>query len=108
MPKTRLLLLSLALLSLNALISWPLFWIEYLDDLHSNEGSFIIFGKFLRDYWPHCLWFPWFNAGSLVAHCSPAHACSLAPHFVFLFAHKESQHLAPSGATLPSWSMRGK
>ncbi len=62
-PKPRLLLPSLALFSLNAFLCWPLFWIEYLDDFHSNEGSFIIFGKFLRDYWPHCLWFLWFNAG---------------------------------------------
>jgi hypothetical protein len=129
--KSRLLLPSLALFSLNAFLSWPLFWIEYLDDLHSNEGSFIIFGKFLRDYWPHCLWFPWFNAGmpfentylplvsflvaagSLIAHCSPAHAFhflaalaySLAPVFLFLFAHKESQRLTPSLLAAVLWSL---
>jgi hypothetical protein len=131
MPKPRLFLPSLALFSLNAFLSWPLFWIEYLDDLHSNEGSFIIFGKFLRDYWPHCLWFPWFNAGmpfentylplvsflvaagSLIAHCSPAHAFhflaalaySLAPVFLFLLAHKESQRLTPSLLAAVLWSL---
>ncbi len=131
LPKPRLLLPSLALFFLNALICWPLFWIEYLDDFHSNEGSFIIFGKFLRDYWPHCLWFPWFNAGmpfentylplvsflvaagSLVAHSSPAYAFhflaalaySLAPVFLFLFAYKESQRLAPSLFAAVLWSL---
>jgi hypothetical protein len=56
----------------------------------SPAGSYIILGKFLLVYWPHCLWFPWFNAGmpfentylplvsflvaagSLVAHLRPA------------------------------------
>jgi hypothetical protein len=131
LQKPRLLLPSLALFSLNAFLCWPLFWIEYLDDFHSNEGSFIIFGKFLRDYWPHCLWFPWFNAGmpfentylplvsflvaagSLVTHSSPAHAFhflaalaySLAPVFLFLFARKESQRLAPSLLAAVLWSL---
>ena len=131
LSKPRLLLPSLALFALNAFLSWPLFWIEYLDDFHSNEGSFIIFAKFLLDYWPHCLWFPWFNtgmpfentylplvsflvaAGSLIAHCSPAHAFhflaalaySLAPVFLFLFAHKESQRLAPSLLAAVLWSL---
>jgi hypothetical protein len=131
-PRSSLRLVSaLALFALSAFLSWPLFWTEYLDDLHSNEGSFIIFGKFLRDYWPHCLWFPWFNAGmplentylplvpflvaagSAVAHTSPAHAFhffaaltySLAPVFLFLFAYKESRRLAPSLMAALFWSL---
>jgi hypothetical protein len=131
LPKIRLFPASLTLFALNAILCWPLFWTEYLDDFHSNEGSFIIFGKFLRDYWPHCLWFAWFNAGmpfentylplvsflvaagSLVAHSSPAHTFhflaaltySLAPVFLFLFAFKESHRLAPSLLAGLLWSL---
>lgn len=131
MPKARVWIASVTLFALNAFFCWPLFWIEYLDDFHSNEGSYIIFGKFLRDHWPHVLWFPWFNigmpfentylplvsilvaAGSFASRTSPAHAFhflialaySLAPVFLFLFAYKESQHLAPSFLAAVLWSL---
>jgi hypothetical protein len=124
-------LLCLALFALSALICWPLFQIEYLDDLLSNEGTFITFGRFLLDHWPHCSWFPWFNAGmpfentylplvpaltailAFLGRCSPAQAFhflaaltySLAPAFWFLFARKVSGRLAPSFWAALLWSL---
>jgi hypothetical protein len=41
--------ISAAIFALNALICWPLFRIEYLDDFQSNEGSWITFATFLRN-----------------------------------------------------------
>jgi hypothetical protein len=121
----------LAIFTLNAVICWPLFSIEYLDDFQSNEGFFIAFGKFMRDYWPHCGWVPWFNAGmpfediylplvpalvavtSLVTHSSLAHifhaiaalAYCLGPVFLFLFAWKVSGKLLPSLSSAVLWSL---
>lgn len=121
----------LAIFALNAAICWPLFWIEYLDDFQSNEGFFIAFGKFIRDYFPHCRWVPWFNAGmpfediylplvpalvavtSFVTHGSLAHifhalaalAYCLGPVFLFLFAWKFSGKLLPSLSSVVLWSL---
>jgi len=124
-------LVCLALFAVNALICWPLFGTEYLDQFPSNEGAFITFGKFLRDYWPHSNWFPWFNVGmpfenaylpllpaliaitaSLVG-CSPAHAFhfltalvySLSPIFLFLFALKMSGRLLAGFWAALVWSL---
>lgn len=124
-------LLALALFGLNAVICWPLFRIEYLDDLQSNEGAFITLGKFLQDHWPHTNWFPLFNAGtpfeytyqplvpyllaisSVVTRVSPAHvfhfvaalAYCLAPVAVFLFAARVSGRARPSFAAALFWSL---
>lgn len=121
----------LAIFSVNAIICWPLFWVEYLDDFQSNEGFFIAVGKFLLDYWPHCRWFPWFNVGmpfeniylplvpavvagaSIVTRCSPAHifhflaalAYCLGPVFLFLFAWRVSGRFAPSLLAAVLWSL---
>ncbi len=121
----------LALLAVNAAVCGPLFTAEYLDDFQSNEGFFIATAKFLRDYWPHVGWVPWFDGGmpfentylpltgALVAMVSwigrwpPAHAYhfvmalaySLAPVFLFLFAKEVSGRLAPSFAAALLWSL---
>ncbi len=123
--------ISAALFALNAIICWPLFRIEYLDDFQSNEGSWITFAKFLRDNWPHVSWFPWSDAGmpfentylpgvsaivaltSWIGHTSPAHAFhfiaalaySLAPVSLFLFAAAVSGRLAPSAWAAVLWSL---
>ena len=123
--------LSFALFALNAAIVWPLFRVEYLDDFQSVEGIFITFGRFLRDYWPHSSWFPWFDAGmpfensylplvpylvaaaAFVARCSPAHAFhfltalfyALGPIFLFLFARKLSGRVAPAFLAAVFWSV---
>jgi hypothetical protein len=128
---TRTVLICLALFVLNAVICWPLFGVEYLDAFQSNEGTYITFADFLRRYWPHVGWFPWFDAGmpfedtylplvaflsavvSLVGRCSPAHAFhfvlaltySLAPVFLFLFAQGISGRLAPSVWAAVLWSL---
>ena len=123
--------LSFALFALNAAIVWPLFRIEYLDDFQSVEGIFITVGRFLREYWPHASWFPWFDAGmpfensylplvsylvaaiAFVARCSPAHAFhfltalfySLGPVFLFLFARRLSGRVAPAFVAAVFWSL---
>jgi hypothetical protein len=120
-----------ALFALNALICWPLFSVEYLNDFQSNEGSYITFAHFLRQYWPHIGWFPWFNAGmpfedtylplpaflaalgALLGRTSPAHAFhfiaalaySLGPVFLFLFARRHSGRMAPSAWAALLWSL---
>jgi hypothetical protein len=123
--------ISAAIFALNALICWPLFRIEYLDDFQSNEGSWITFAKFLRNYWPHVSWFPWSDAGmpfentylpgvsaivalaSWIGHTSPAHAFhfiaalaySLAPVSLFLFAAGVSGRLVPAAWAAVLWSL---
>jgi hypothetical protein len=124
-------LACLALFGLNALVVWPLFRVEYLDDFQSVEGIFITFGRFLLDYWPHSGWFPWFDAGmpfentylplvswlvagiAFLARCSPAHAFhfltaliySLGPVFLFLFARKLSGRAMPGFLAALAWSL---
>ncbi len=124
-------LACLFLFALNAVIVWPLFRAEYLDDFQSVEGIFITFGRFLVEYWPHASWFPWFDAGmpfensylplvsflvagiAFLGRCSPAHAfhiltalaCSLGPVFLFLFARKLSGRSAPAFLAAVAWSL---
>jgi hypothetical protein len=124
-------LLGAAIFGLNAFLCWPLFHLEYLDAFQSNEGSFISIARFLREYWPHVAWFPWFNGGTplesayfplvpalvavtaSLARCTPPHAFhflaalaySLGPVFLFLFAHKVSGTVAPSLAAAVLWSL---
>jgi hypothetical protein len=129
--KKHILPISAALFTLNAIICWPLFRIEYLDDFQSNEGSWITFAKFLRENWPHVSWYPWSDAGmpfentylpgvsaivalaSWVGHTSPAHAFhfiaalaySLAPVSLFLFAAGVSGRLVPAACAGLLWSL---
>ena len=129
--RTRVALLAAIIFGLNAALCWPLFRIEYLNDLQSNEGSFISMARFLIEHWPHIAWFPWFNGGTplenayfplvpaLVAataalvRCSPAHAFHflsaltycLGPVFLFLFARKVSGLEAPSVAAALAWTL---
>jgi hypothetical protein len=119
------------LTALNIWLCWPLYRTDYLDQLQSNEGSFIALGKFLLNYWPHVRWFPWFNCGmpyeatylplvpAMVAigarltgwpapqvfHLTAALAYSLAPGFLLLFAWKLSKSFAPSFFAALLWSL---
>lgn len=130
-PLRTLVLIAGVIFAYNAAICAPLFGIEYLDDFQSNEGAFITFGRFLLRYWPHAAWYPWFDAGipfentyypftpavvaaaSFLTHISPAHAFhflsalgySLAPAFLFLFAHRLSGNLVASVWTAALWSL---
>ena len=123
--------LCFALFALNAAIVWPLFQTEYLDDFQSVEGIFLTFSHFLREYWPHSSWFPWFDAGmpfensylplvsyvvaaiAFVTRCSPAHAFhfltalfySLGPVFLFLFVRRLSGRPAPAFLAALFWSL---
>jgi len=129
--RKRVALLAAAIFGLNAFLCWRLFWVEYLDDFQSNEGSFISIGRFLIEHWPHIIWLPWFNGGtplenayfplipalvaatSALARCSPAHAFHflaalaycLGPVFLFLFARRVSGLIAPSFAAALIWSL---
>ena len=129
--RARIGLLSFALFALNAAIVWPLFGTEYLNDFQSVEGIFITFGRFLREYWPHASWFPWFDAGmpfensylplvpylaaavAWAARCTPAHAFhfltalfySLGPVFLFLFARRLTGRNAPAFLAALCWSL---
>jgi hypothetical protein len=124
-------IISIAIFVLNAIICAPLFRVEYLDQFRSNEGSFMTFGRFLAEYWPHAGWFPWTNSGmpfedtylplvsvlaavvSRIGNCSPAHALhfvaaftyALAPVFLFLFARAVSGRVAPSAWAAVLWSL---
>ena len=120
-----------AVFGINAVLCWPLFGVEHLNDLQSNEGSFISIGRFLAGNWPHVAWFPWFNGGtplesaylplvpalvaliSALTRWTPGHAFhflaaliySLGPVFVFLFCRKVSGRLAPSLAAALAWPL---
>jgi hypothetical protein len=121
----------IVLFALNALFCWRLFRVEYLNNLGSNEGTFITFARFLLANGVHSGWFPWFNVGlpfentylpltafltalgASLARCSPAHAFhfiaalafSLAPVFWFLFARKVSGRMAPAFGAALLWSL---
>ena len=129
--RKRILSISVALFALNALLCWPLFRVEYLNDFQSNEGSWITFARFLQQNWPHVAWFPWFDAGmpfedtylpgvsatvaavstvghfplARVFHVVGALAYSLAPVFLFLFAREISGRIAPSVWAAVLWSL---
>src|SRR5437764_10414650 len=64
-PRSHVIVLSTCtgLFCVNSIICLPLFRTEYLDAFQSNEGSFMVFAKFLLDHWPNVGWFPWLNAG---------------------------------------------
>lgn len=124
-------LLALALFALNALLCFPLFRVEYLDDFQSNEGTWITFARFLMAHWPHAGWFPWYDAGmplesiylplvpaltamgAWVTHASPAlvfHLLaalgySLAPVTLFLFAAWMSGRTTGAFSAALLWSL---
>lgn len=119
------------LFAVNAVICWPLFRYEYLDNFQSNEGVFMAIGRFLREHFPHTAWFPWLDAGlpienayfplvpaltalaSMAAHCAAARALHvltalaycLGPVFLFLFARRLSGRAWPSFAAGLLWSV---
>ncbi len=127
----RSLLLCCVLFIVNAIICWPLFRFEYLDNFQSNEGVFMAIGRFLQQHFPHTAWFPWLDAGlpienayfplvpaltaltSTAAHCSAARALHvltalaycLGPVFLFLFARKLSGRAGPAFAAALLWSV---
>jgi hypothetical protein len=124
-------LISAGLFVLNAIICFPLFRVEYLDQFQSVEGTFMTFGKFLVDHFPHTAWFPWFDAGMAfeytylplttflvailewLARFSPARAVhvlgaltySVAPVFLFWFVRKLTGRIAPGVWAALLWSL---
>jgi hypothetical protein len=122
---------ALALFALNAFLCFPLFRIEYLDDFQSNEGTWIVFARFLMGHWPHVGWFPWYNAGmpmestylplvpvltalgawathaspALVFHFLAALAYSLAPVSLFAFAAWMSGRTTGAFSAALLWSL---
>jgi hypothetical protein len=129
--RTRVAWACVTVFALNAIICFPLFHTEYLDEPQSVEGTFMTFGKFLAENWPHTGWFPWFNAGMgfeytylpltsmLVAgfirigHVSPGLALhliaalsySLAPVFLFVFVREASGRFAPALWSAMLWTL---
>ena len=59
----RPILLALFLFAINALICHRLFQAEFLNNLDSNDGTFISIAHFYADHGTGHGWFPWFNAG---------------------------------------------
>ena len=59
----RPILLALLLFALNALICHRLFSAEFLNNLDSNDGTFISIAHFYAEHGTGHGWFPWFNAG---------------------------------------------
>ena len=59
---------SVALFGLNAWVVRKLFTTEYLDALHSVEGSFITISRFILDHPNNLEWWPLWNAGMPFIH----------------------------------------
>jgi len=49
--------------AVNVVVAWPLFHIEYLSHLHSNEASYATIAHFLRNEGSLAAWFPWWDLG---------------------------------------------
>ncbi len=122
---------SLGIFILNAALCWPLFGVEYLDYLYSNEGVFISLGRFVEEHGRHLGWQPWFNAGSPfenayfvltpvltgavagLGRTSPAHAFHflaaltfcVGPVFLFWFAREVSGRIAPAAGAALLWTL---
>lgn len=54
---------ALALLILNVYLTAPLFGIEYLNIMGSNEGVYIGLARYIRAHYPHFTWFPLWYGG---------------------------------------------
>jgi hypothetical protein len=60
-----------ALAWLTAILIWPLFRIEYLDNWGSIDSTFIAAARFLREHWPHPRWMPLWYCGTRFDHLYP-------------------------------------
>lgn len=107
-----------ALFALNVFLCFPLFRVEYLDDLQSTDGWWMALARFLTEHWPRVRWVPLQDGGmplesaylpliqtvtalaSVVAHVSPA----LAFHFLTALAYS----LAPVGLFFFVSSLAGR
>ena len=47
-----------------ALLVWPLFRIEYLDNWASIESTFMAHARFIQEHWPHPRWLSWWYCGT--------------------------------------------
>ncbi|MDP9170755.1 MAG: hypothetical protein M3N54_09075, partial [Acidobacteriota bacterium] len=54
---------ALCLFALNVYICHELFTIEFVRNLHTNEGCFVALSRFFREHWNDFRWYPWFNTG---------------------------------------------
>ncbi len=54
---------ALILFAINAYLTAPLFGIEYLDMMGSNEGVYIGLARYIREHFPHFAWFPLWYGG---------------------------------------------
>lgn len=60
-----------ALASLTAILIWPLFRIEYLDNWGSIDCTFIAAARFLKEHWPHPRWMPLWYCGTRFDYLYP-------------------------------------
>ncbi|MBV8820033.1 MAG: hypothetical protein JO022_16835, partial [Acidobacteriaceae bacterium] len=61
-PKLKPYACALILFTLNLLIAWRLFWVEFTTHMNSNEGTFMAVSRFLVENGFHFDWFPyWMN-----------------------------------------------
>ncbi|MGP8243409.1 MAG: hypothetical protein ACLQVN_02700 [Bryobacteraceae bacterium] len=56
---------------LTAILIWPLFRIEYLDNWGSIDSTFIATARFLREHWPHSRWMPLWYCGTRFDYLYP-------------------------------------
>lgn len=62
---------STAVFALAALLVFPLFRLEYLDNWKSIEGAFIALGHMVRENWPHHQWQPLWYCGTRADYVYP-------------------------------------
>jgi hypothetical protein len=60
-----------ALALVTAILIWPLFRIEYLDNWGSIDCTFIAAARFLRAHWPHPRWMPLWYCGTRFDYLYP-------------------------------------
>ncbi|MEP6715607.1 MAG: hypothetical protein ABJC09_08525 [Terriglobia bacterium] len=54
---------ALCIFAVNVFICRELFAIEFVRNLHTNEGCFVALSRFFREHWNDFRWYPWFNTG---------------------------------------------
>ncbi len=59
------------LFGLSALLVWPLFTVEYIDNWASIESTFIADARFLKEHWPHPQWQPLWYGGTRFDYIYP-------------------------------------
>jgi len=62
---------SVLLCFLTAVLVWPLFRVQYLDNWRSIEGSFIADARYIRDHFPHPKWHSLWYCGTRFDYIYP-------------------------------------